>query len=338
MSAPVTTLMASEVHETIDGDRAARFERSLLTVPGPAPLGIVRKRLAGHRDMDRVPLLLVHGFGQNRHAWHLSRRSLANHLAHAGHDVFKLDLRGHGRSRRMGSRPAARVEEYLHEDLPRALDAIRATSGHERVVIVGHSMGGLLGYALAGELPQRVHAVAALAAPYDWARGAPVLEALAHAAALVGRVGFRTTAFPMAAVRALFDATQPLWDSRLVPLPVRAWRPRSFEPAVLEEFLASAFDGATFGELASLTSYRAGRPEHLARAFESRDIPLLVVAGTHDPLALPAAARAAYDRSASRDRTFVTFPAGHADLLLGRHAPSQLWPTLTRWLASRTRC
>ena len=65
-------------------------------------------------------------------------------------------------------------------------------------------------------------------------------------------------------------------------------------------------------------------------------MPLLGVAGAHDHLARPAAVRPAYDRSRARDRTYVTFPSGHGDLLLGRKAPQLLWPTLTRWLHGRT--
>ena len=35
----------------------------------------------------RAPVLLVHGFGQNRYAWHLPARSFANHLASVGWHV-----------------------------------------------------------------------------------------------------------------------------------------------------------------------------------------------------------------------------------------------------------
>ena len=58
------------------------------------------------------PILLVHGFGQNRYAWHLPARSFANHLATAGFDVYNLDLRGHGRSRHFGAARCRGIEDY----------------------------------------------------------------------------------------------------------------------------------------------------------------------------------------------------------------------------------
>ena len=333
MSARVISAAPVEVTEVVDGTRTAHFEETALTLPDAGSLALMRKRLARPGVDARTPLLLVHGFGQNLHAWHLSRRSLANHLAAAGHDVFSVDLRGHGRSRATHDRAPANLRPYLDHDLPAALDAIAAISGHERVTLVGHSLGGMLAYAIAARHPGRVAAVVGLATPYFWGRDASFVHALSRAAALVGR---GSTAFPMGAVGGLLRATQPLWDTPWLPMPIRAWHPGGFEPEVLAEYLARSFDRASFGELAQLVASRADADDHFAREFEGCDVPLLVVAGAHDHLARPAAVRPAYDRSRARDRTYVTFPSGHGDLLLGRKAPHLLWPTLTRWLHRRT--
>ncbi len=333
MSAPVTTAGPRPLTETVDGNRSVVVEETSITVPGAQPLGLVRKRLAG---ADRsTPLLLVHGFGQNRHAFDLSRRSLANHLASVGHDVFGLDLRGHGRSREVGSRPAASLDPYIDEDLPAAMDAVAALTGLPRVILVGHSAGGTIAYAVTASRPDRVQAVVTLATPYAWGRDALIVDVVARAAALVGRGDRGHTSFPMGAVRGMLRATRPLWDTHWLPLPIRAWDPGGFEPDVLAEYLDRSFDRASFGELAHLIDGRAHSTDHPARGFTDVDVPLLVVAGAHDTLARPAAVRPAFDRSVSRDRTFVTFPNGHGDLVLGRKAPSLLWPTLSRWLQRR---
>ena len=333
MSARVISAAPVEVTETVDRHRRARLEETRLTLPDAGALSLVRRRLPGADADARAPLLLVHGFGQNRHAWHLSRRSLVNHLAAEGHDVFTVDLRGHGLSRARGAVPPPGLDPYVDEDLPAAMDAVAALTGAPRVVLVGHSLGGMLAYAVTGERPDRVRAVVSLATPYFFGRDALVVHALARAAALVGRGDRGSTAFPMRAVRGVLRATQTLWDTRWVPMPVRAWHPGGFEPDVLAEYLERSFDHATFGELAHLTDSSADAGGHFARDFERCDVPLLVVAGAHDPLARPAAVRPAYDRSRARDRTFVMFPCGHGDLVLGRDAPDHLWPTLTRWLA-----
>lgn len=336
MSARVISALSAEVTETVDRGRVARFEETILTLPEAGSLALVRKRLARSEASRRAPLLLVHGFGQNLHAWHLSRRSLTNHLAAEGHDVFSVDLRGHGRSRTPGARPAGALDPYIDEDLPAAMDCIAELTGHGRVVLVGHSLGGMLAYATTAQRPERVKAVVTLASPYFWGRDAAFVHALSRALALAGRGERGTTAFPMKAVRGMLRATQTLWDTHWLPMPVRAWHPGGFEPEVLAEYLTRSFDHATFGELAHLTDSSTDASGHFARDFEGCDVPLLVVAGSHDHLARPAAVRPAFDRSRARDRTFVMFPSGHGDLLLGRDAPNLLWPTLTRWLQRHT--
>ncbi|HEX7489118.1 MAG TPA: alpha/beta hydrolase, partial [Anaeromyxobacteraceae bacterium] len=116
-----------------------------------------------------VPVLLVHGIAANRMSFDfgLDRWSLAAHLSRAGFDCFALDLRGHGASRR--ARPGAprswSFDDYLREDVPAALDAVRAATGAEQVAWVGHSQGGLLGMAACAAYPERVAALVSLAAP-----------------------------------------------------------------------------------------------------------------------------------------------------------------------------
>src|SRR5688572_30061760 len=110
---------------------------------------MVRKRLADNGGGSRAPVLLVHGYGQNRYAWHLPARSLSNYLARAGFDVFNLDLRGHGRSRHLGARRPSNVVEFAREDVPAALEEVARHSGNRPIWYVGHSLGGLVGYASA---------------------------------------------------------------------------------------------------------------------------------------------------------------------------------------------
>jgi alpha-beta hydrolase superfamily lysophospholipase len=132
---------------------------------------MVRKRLAGSEGATKAPVLLVHGFGQNRYAWHLPSRSLANHLARAGYDVYNLDLRGHGRSRHLGAKRSRGVEDYVREDLPTAVDEVQAISGGRPVYLVGHSLGGLVSYAAAPALGKAVAGIVSIGAPYHFTRG-----------------------------------------------------------------------------------------------------------------------------------------------------------------------
>ena len=84
-------------------------------------------------------LLFVHGFGQTRHAWTRSAETLASE----GFRTVTFDLRGHGDSPRL---PDGRYE--LQQFLDDLLDVARSL---REPVLIGASMGGLLGLALAGE-------------------------------------------------------------------------------------------------------------------------------------------------------------------------------------------
>src|SRR5512140_3391315 len=175
------------VEQTIDRkERGAFLKELVVTSPvtvgarAPAggrvgyahvPLAMVRKRLAANQGGTRAPVLLVHGFGQNRYAWHLPSRSLVNYLAREGFDVFNLDLRGHGRSRHLGARRSRGVEDYVHEDMPSAVDEVRALSGGRPVWLVGHSLGGLVSYAAAPALAGAVAGIASIGSPYHFTRG-----------------------------------------------------------------------------------------------------------------------------------------------------------------------
>src|ERR1700678_4529853 len=100
------------VEQLIDRDESSTFRKEIVLTASQVPLAMVRKR-AADRDGTRAPVLLVRGFGQNRHTWHLPARSFSNHLARAGFDVFNLDLRGYGRSRHFGAKAPRGVEDYV---------------------------------------------------------------------------------------------------------------------------------------------------------------------------------------------------------------------------------
>jgi 3-oxoadipate enol-lactonase len=89
------------------------------------------------------PLVLVHGLGDGAGDWDGVAPAFARHWR-----VYAPDLRGHGRS----SRPGDYSVELMEADVLGFLDAL----GLDRVDLIGHSMGGLVGYLLAGDHPGRV--------------------------------------------------------------------------------------------------------------------------------------------------------------------------------------
>lgn len=336
-------LSKERVAQRVTPGRIRWFEKEILRVDGPEPLAVVRKRRAeGHTI---APVVLVHGFGQNRYAWHMPERSLANYLADLGFDVFNVDLRGHGRSAELGAERSRGVDDYIRGDLPAVLEAVRRLSGFSRAFLVGHSLGGLCVAAAAARDPEIAAGVVTIGSPHALGRGHFVLgNALRLAHGAVGWTGVLRGSqlrLPVDLIGKTVHAVRFAWDSPLAPIPVRAWKPGSFEGNELRSYLRS-FDGASFGtiddmlHLASTGEIRSRVDgQSYTKLIEQSRLPLLAISGTADTLCNEAAVRPLYERSQSFDKQYLKVDAGHADLLVGRRAPEKVWAELGSWLLRR---
>ncbi|HZU81284.1 MAG TPA: alpha/beta fold hydrolase [Polyangiaceae bacterium] len=330
------------VDQVIDRDETASFYKEIVVTGSRVPLAMVRKRAAGGQG-TRAPVLLVHGFGQNRYAWHLPARSFANHLARAGFDVYNLDLRGHGRSRHFGARRCRRIEDYVREDLPAAVEEVQAISGSRGVWLVGHSLGGLVAYAAAPALAGAVAGIASIGSPYHFARGSLTLGAITLVFRALALAPLPNAPLPLAPVGVTMRVLRRFAESPLYPIPLRGWHAGSCEPHVLEQHLRLAFDRAALTEMVDLFEWSVDRRASGGDAdgadsverFETMNLPLLVMAGENDDLAPPESVRPGFTLSRARDKTYRVLPLGHIDLLVGRDAPQSTWSVVTSWLTER---
>ncbi len=344
-------LNSTVVEQAIDGDRVGQFIKDIvLARPRDAngrrpdvPLALVRKRRSPS-EATRSAVLLIHGYGQNRYAWHLPSRSFVNYLAAEGIDVFNLDLRGHGRSRHLGARPPRDLADYVREDVPAAVESVRRISGHDRVFLVGHSLGGLISYAAAPAMLEHVAGVITLGSPYHFTRGSRFLSAVGSAMLAIDRTIQIEDGLPLKDVGELMRLLRVFVESPLFPLPIRGYAPRSMEPRVLGQHMSLAMDRGSVAVMRSMflraaearhSGHRLGVLYGFASAFEAMDLPLLIIAGSKDGLAPPESVRPAYARSNSTDKTFRVFPRGHIDIIVGRDAPLTIWPLVLSWLNQR---
>ena len=337
-------LRTETVEQAIDGDQSQTFLKEVVMTTGKHPLGMVRKRRPPPYP-SRGAVVLVHGYAQNRYSWHSSKRSFVNYLANDGWDVFNVDLRGHGRSRRFGAPFPRTLDDYVQGDLPVFVREARERTGADRVFLIGHSMGGLISY-FAGStlLRDQVRGIVTLGSPYAFGRGSMLLFGLREGAAALRATGLLdgNPALPLRLVGRHLNRRRSIWNTKLLPMPIRAWAPGTVEPDVLDEYLRRTFDRSTLK--VALDIFRTGRGQGFtsvdgmtdySTAFEILDRPLLVVAGTKDGLAPPASVRPAYDRSRSSDKTYRAFPFGHIDLVVGKEATRTVWPLIRNWLARR---
>ncbi|GAB3279583.1 alpha/beta hydrolase [Parasphingorhabdus pacifica] len=104
---------------------------------------------------DRGAVLYVHGFCD-----YFFQKHLAEHFVELGYDFYAVDLRGYGRSLREGQLPNYITDLAQHfEELDAAAEIIREEHGHQRLVVVGHSTGGLITSLWANDRPERVDAL-----------------------------------------------------------------------------------------------------------------------------------------------------------------------------------
>ncbi len=344
------------IEQTIDRDERAQFHKELVVVRArgadtPAhedgvPLAMIRKRAVEVKD-TLAPVILLHGYGQNRYVWHLPSRSLFNYLARAGFDVFNLELRGHGRSRHLGAHPPRDVRVFVEEDLPAAISEVERLSGGRAPYLIGHSLGGLLAYAAAAVMGDRVAGVATLGSPYQFTRGSLTLQLVATLMQAVDRkMPLGHGVLPLKPLSEAMRLARGFIESPIFPLPIRGFAPRSLEPLILGQHMALAMDTGSISVLRTmfLSAADARRGGHAlgalteyAEAFEALDLPLLVIAGSKDDLAPPASVEPAFLRSRSSDKTYRVFPRGHIDLVMGRDCPQTIWPLLLSWLTRRVR-
>ncbi len=279
----------------------------------------------------RPPVLLVHGIAMNRQAldFGVVRYSVAAFLSRAGFDCFTLDLRGAGRSRRGPTRRWT-LDTYLAQDLPAALDAIRAATGEERVLYVGHSQGAILGMALCALRPERVAALVALAGPAYFFDALPRLRRLVR----LRHLGLGRHLRVLARVVAPFSGP---WHPAEVELSINTRnveRPiyrrllvnalEDLQPGVLDHFDACMADDS-FRSFDAKVDYRA--------LFPACRQPALFVSAEKDGLAPPAVVEASFHAWGGPKRYWSCGrDYGHTDVLLGRNAPEVVFPVVRDFL------
>jgi pimeloyl-ACP methyl ester carboxylesterase len=298
-----------------------------------------------HATPGGPPVLLVHGISSNTRFWDLdSDTSTAAWLQSRGHDVWLLDLRGHGEALTTvdGGHQLAgwTVDDYGRYDVAAAVDHVRAVTGYAQVGYVGHSMGGMVGaiYLASGGAP-RVSSFTTVGSPAQFSRADP-LVGLARAGFVAGGatlVRFETRAYSALAA-----------DLPWMPVRVqeRLYNPDNLEPDVVPRMLRSIVSPMSRREMQHFARMLAaerfqsfdGTVDWFA-ALGAVDVPTLSFVGLGDQVVPPARARA-WEDAMGGDVTVVTCGRaagmaadyGHLDYALGARADDELWPTLDAFL------
>ncbi len=288
------------------------------------------------------PVILVHGLGANHRNLALDETyGVAQLLARYGYDCWALDLRGCGASD--VPREPWNFDHHARFDVPAAIDHILHRTGFDRLHWVGHSMGGMLFYAVAGAGGQspRIASAVTLGSPVRFFRGHGV-EALAlrhrdRLSHLVRRLDgrpFLRWAIPLLA----------FVPRRVLELQINI---EQADRRVLRRTATTAMSPVGVRLLLHFADWIAHRRwtsedqrVDYRAAITEIATPTLVVAGSLDRLCPPWMVKLAFDLLPGDDKQF--FEAGpvsglsagysHIDLVFGRNAPTEIFPRIVGWL------
>lgn len=312
-------------------------------------LALHRYRLPSSPSPWRLPVLLCHGMGSNRHSFDVPQGpSLARFLAERGWDVWCPELRGCGHSTRPrlfnGRRWEWTFRHHATLDAPAALERVCAETGASGVHWIGHSLGGMLAYALLVDGRAPLQSAATLAAPALQLSPRPGLPGAGLLQSLLSPLPF----VPMGTTARL-GAPLTRLSYRLSPWSL-LYNPNNMDPATIRRMLSCALDDIPARLLVEYLSAGRERPDreasetfaHELRLGEIRT-PLLLIGGVRDRLCPPGNLKALHDQVASPVKRLLLLGRetgcqhdyAHHDLLLGKNVHTEVFPLLERWLAER---
>jgi alpha-beta hydrolase superfamily lysophospholipase len=118
-------------------------------------------------------LLIVHGFGEYSERY----LELAKKLNNEQISVFAFDLRGHGRSEGIRSY-ISKFEDYI-ADLTVIASLVKEMAKTDRITLLGHSMGGLIGAIYVARFQANIRAAVFSSPFFDLSMEVPFVKRLA---------------------------------------------------------------------------------------------------------------------------------------------------------------
>ncbi len=244
---------------------------------------------------EGVPMLLLHGFGNEAHVWDDFAPLVAPHYR-----VLAMDHRGHGDSDRD---PEGR---YGYDSLVADVEAMLEHLGIERLVVVGHSLGGRTAIRFAARHAERMAGLVIVDAgpDLDWRGVLKIRDDAARAPDSFASVpefeGHLARALPMASPEVI---------SRQARQALRERPDGRFEPKLDPFFRRGVTQDASPDEMAKATQ---GESDELWDALAKIPCPTLVVRGAASDVLSPETADRMVDEVLADGTLAVVSQAAHA--------------------------
>ncbi|NUP08607.1 MAG: alpha/beta fold hydrolase [Polyangiaceae bacterium] len=291
---------------------------------------------------DTKPVLIVPGYGMNSFifGYHPRGNSFEAALVAAGLEVWLVDLRAQGESKRTGGTDDFGLADLALTDLKAAVDGVleRTETGAESVSIIGASLGATLMFAYAALAQNaRAGALVSLGGPVRWVKIHPLLRVAFASPTLAGLVRLRGT-------RALAKAVLP-HVLRHTPWLLSIYiNPEHIDVANIDELVKTVEDPNRFvnRQIAEWVGRRdlVLRGQNLSHAITTIDVPLLCVVANADGIVPRETAEFSYTHVASSDKSLLEVGTAemrlaHADMFISEHAQDVVFAPIRDWLLSR---
>ena len=211
---------------------------------------------------EGTPLVFLHGFGNDCHVWDESAPLVAAHYR-----TLAFDLRGHGDS------DCDAEGRYDHQSMALDVEAALEALGIDRLVLVGHSMGGRVAMHFAGSHPERMAGLVIVDSGPDLdKRGTTRIRMESESAELT----FDSIREYERLLLELYPAAKPSTMAKLARHWLRERPDGKFEPKLDPSFRRWRAPEQSADEL---RAYMSGEAERLWKALEIVPCPTLVVRG-----------------------------------------------------------
>ncbi len=285
------------------------------------------------------PVLIVPGYGMNAFifSFHPRGTSMEKTLADAGYEVWSVNLRQQGDSRRcMRKAKGPSMRAYAEADLGAAISwVVRKTSSTAKdVTLVGCSLGGTIAYAHMALTPSpQVGGIITIGSPLRWETVPTIFRVALRSSRLAGAV-------PVMGSRRMLRTVFPVL-SRVPGMLDIYMNTSHVDVRAAEELTRTVEDPSpqVNKEMALWIRYRdlIIRGVNVTEAAATQRVPLLVVVSNRDGIvpedtALSAATHWGSDdvetlRIGDDDEWFA-----HADLFIANSAPQKVFAPLIDWL------
>jgi acylglycerol lipase len=250
----------------------------------------------------KAVILVAHGLGE-----HISRyTNLVNNVVPLGYAVYGLDHQGHGKSE--GTRVFVdRFQTYL-DDLKTFYDIVRKDNPGKKLILYGHSMGGLI------------------AVPYAVQHQSELDGLVVSAPAIKAGESITPATIVLAKV---LSAISPKMGVQTLPS-----ADLSHDKAVVEAYDNDplVYRGKVTARLGSEMLSTMSKIEAL---LPSITLPLLILQGSDDRLVNQAGARILYEKAGSKDKTLKIYDGFYHEVH-NEPGNAKVFADIEAWLASHT--